>query len=106
MSTQETTVRRNGPELVRLLVFSASLQEDSLNTRLARLARTVIEGRGATVDFATMRDFDGPSYDQDASPEYNASIPGHLKNAIDWVSRVRPQPFNARHGLLMWRRLR
>jgi chromate reductase len=22
-----------------------------------------------------------------ATPEYNASIPGHLKNAIDWVSR-------------------
>src|SRR5439155_3024518 len=22
-----------------------------------------------------------------ATPEYNASIPGHLKNAIDWISR-------------------
>jgi NAD(P)H-dependent FMN reductase len=28
-------------------------------------------------------------------------MPGLLKNAIDWTSRFRPQPFHARHGLLM-----
>jgi chromate reductase len=42
------------------------------------------------------------------TPEYNFSIPGGLKNAIDWVSRVQNQPFagkpvaiqSATHGVL------
>jgi chromate reductase len=27
------------------------------------------------------------------TPEYNYSIPGGVKNAIDWLSRLKPQPF-------------
>jgi chromate reductase, NAD(P)H dehydrogenase (quinone) len=98
---------------MRVLGISGSLRRDSHNTRLLRTAGELIEEQGAEFEL-----FDGlkaiPPYDGDddigagpsavadlrqaiagadallfATPEYNSSIPGALKNAIDWASRPR-----------------
>jgi NAD(P)H-dependent FMN reductase len=112
---------------VRFLVLGASLAAQSLNNRLSMLAGDVVARTGGTVERTTIAEFDCPFYDQDveaetgqpvgarrfcealkradglviASPEYNASMPGAIKNLIDWVSRFRPQPFNGRQALLL-----
>jgi chromate reductase, NAD(P)H dehydrogenase (quinone) len=126
MPEEAKSQARDGRQ-VRVLVFAASLRSGSLNERLAGLAAAVVQEHRAIADRAAMADFDCPSYDADveretgvpagaqrlrdrlvaadafviASPEYNASMPGYLKNAIDWVSRIRPQPFNGRQGMLL-----
>jgi chromate reductase, NAD(P)H dehydrogenase (quinone) len=112
---------------LRVLVFHGSLRKASFNGKLADLAARTVERLGGEVDLGAMSDFDCPSYDQDvehddgvpsgaqtlcrrikaadafiiASPEYNSSMPGALKNTIDWTSRIRPQPFNGKQALLM-----
>jgi chromate reductase, NAD(P)H dehydrogenase (quinone) len=124
---ERAAIAHESREPVCFLVFSGSLRNGSLNTQLADLAAATVEAHGGTVDRASMGEFDCPSYNFDvqqsdgfppgaeelrgrmeacdafviSSPEYNASLPGTLNNAIDWVSRYQPQPFNERHGLLL-----
>ena len=95
---------------MRILAISGSLRRDSHNTMLLRAARELL-GPGDTLElWEGLREV--PPYDQDddvepapaavaglraavasadavliATPEYNHSIPGALKNALDWASR-------------------
>ena len=103
---------------MRILVFAASLRKESLNKKLAVLISQKLEASGVEVDHADFRDFQMPVYDGDietsdgipagtrrladsilgadsvviVSPEYNFGVPGPLKNAVDWLSRIRPYP--------------
>jgi NAD(P)H-dependent FMN reductase len=97
----------------RILALAGSTRKGSFNRNLLReAARGAVDG-GAEVVEADLREFAMPLFDQDderehgmpeaavrlkrlfldcdglllASPEYNGSITGVLKNAIDWVSR-------------------
>ncbi len=112
---------------MRVLAFAASLRRESFNRKLVELAARIARGQRAEVDLADFREFDMPLYNQDldqaqgppagvlelnrrleradalllAAPEYNYAIAGPLKNAIDWVSRIRPMPWRCKSIYLM-----
>ena len=95
---------------MRILAISGSLRRDSHNSRLLR---HIAERAPAGIELEIWDDLRSiPPYDADddlepapapvaelretiasadalliATPEYNASIPGVLKNALDWASR-------------------
>jgi len=99
----------------KILVVPGSLRTGSHNVKLAALAVKELTAAEADVTRISLEDFPLPIYDADlenkagvpgnalalkqmicahhgvfiASPEYNASVTPLLKNAIDWVSRVR-----------------
>jgi len=98
---------------MRVLAISGSLRRDSHNSRLLRMAAELAPPPAELELFEGLRDV--PPYDEDddvapapepvrrlrqaiadadalliATPEYNSSLPGQLKNAIDWASRPFP----------------
>jgi chromate reductase len=60
-----------------LPLYNADVQDQGFPKPVTEMADTIRKADGVVI----------------CSPEYNYSIPGVLKNAIDWISRVPKQPF-------------
>ena len=97
---------------LKVLALAGSTRADSYNKKLIRAAAKLAQEMGAQVTIIDLRDYLMPFYDADlekegmpknakrfrdmimssdgiiiSSPQYNASIPAVLKNALDWASR-------------------
>jgi chromate reductase, NAD(P)H dehydrogenase (quinone) len=104
--------------VVKALGISGSLRKGSYNTAILRAAPELLP-EGMTLEMADISEF--PLYDEDVrqagfpapvqklreqiaaadalvfvTPEYNYSVSGVLKNAIDWASRPPNQPFDGK----------
>jgi len=111
---------------MRILAFAGSLRSGSFNRRLVAIAAEGLRSQ-AEVDLLDLREVAMPPYDGDleakdvlpegarlfkqriaaadglliCAPEYNWSIPGTLKNVIDWASRGDGNPFKGKAAQLM-----
>ena len=97
----------------KIIAFAGSIRNESVNKRLSKIALKAAEEAGAEVTWVDLADYQMPLYCQDyetehglpdsviefkellkrndgyliASPEYNGSLTGIMKNTIDWTSR-------------------
>lgn len=113
----------------KIVLMAMSFRKDSVNKKLIKNAETLLRCQNpeAEIEVLQLNDFTMPMYDGDfeaeqgvpvsvqklaqkissadaivfSTPEYNGSIPGPFKNAIDWVSRAKPLPWTGKKVLLL-----
>jgi chromate reductase len=111
---------------MKILLFSGSLRKASLNRKLLAVVASKLKKSGEEAHVLDLAELHFPVYnfeieekgipdtvkkmaqaigDAEAllicSPEYNGGMSGVLKNALDWVSRIRPMPWKNKPLLLM-----
>lgn len=113
---------------MKILTFAGSLRKDSLNKKLCGVVSEIVKKNNyADIEFVDLQPLNIPVYDGDiesstgipagvlelgkkiteanaliiCTPEYNGSIPGILKNTIDWLSREKPVSLTGKPALLL-----
>ncbi len=108
---------------MKLVAIVGSLRKNSYNRSIFRFYQTLLSN-GVTIEEVSFADFPLLNEDLEVSqfpesvtrqgelirsadgilfftPEYNSSIPGGLKNAIDWISRVDTSPFAGKPAAIL-----
>ncbi len=116
-------MQKKDPHIIHILGLSGSLRKESYNTALLRAARTLLL-EGMRMEIYDLSEI--PLYNEDvrqqgypapvkdfraklagvdavliATPEYNGSISGVLKNALDWASRSPDPPLSGMPAAIM-----
>lgn len=114
---------------MKIMLTAASLRKGSFNKKLIKIANEIVEKHQHQTQLHDFSEYDVPLYNGDieesmgiptgaqlfvdhlnatdalilSSPEYNFSVPGVLKNLIDWISRMNPplSAWNNRQILLL-----
>lgn len=112
---------------MKILFFAGSLRKDSSNKKFVREAMRLAANANMEMEYIDLKEYPMPPYDGDietgsgipastqalgkkiseadaliiATPEYNGSIPGILKNVLDWLSREKPVSLAGKHLLLL-----
>lgn len=72
------------PSIGQIPLYDQDLFDQGLPAPVQALAQAIGERRAVVI----------------VTPEYNYSVPGALKNALDWLSRLQPKPLSGKHVLL------
>ncbi len=114
--------------MAKILMMAMSLRKDSFNKKLITNAHRILsDEKKSHCEILQFNDFPLPVYNGDdesqtgipetakqlgrmiqqadalilSTPEYNGGMPGAFKNAVDWLSRIKPSPLASRHLLLI-----
>ena len=111
---------------LKVVGICGSLREDSFNRKLLNCAKSIVFEMGCNMTEADLRELGLPVFNADmeggelpenvksfkkmveeahvvviASPEYNYSISGVLKNALDWLSKGGKNSLNSKIAVIM-----
>lgn len=110
---------------MKVVLLSGSLRKESLNKKFLIATKNLLP-TSIESEILDLKSFSIPVYDGDvedekfpsgvtalgqklsqaqawilSTPEYNGGIAGSLKNVVDWLSRLKPHPFDKKPVLLM-----